>query len=299
MASVSVLVVGEANPDLVLRGDVRPRFGQTEQLLSAADLTLGGSGALVAHGLARLGVPVALCAAVGADAYGDFVRSYLADAGVDCRYLVTVPESTGISVILSDSDRAILTHLGAIDSLRPTHLPDPDSFDHVHAASVYLASTLRPALPSYLAQFRSSSLDTNDDPLRTWADLPALLGAVDLVLPNEGELASWATNLGEPATTWQESAHAVAARGPAVVLKRGAEGGAVVTAHEVITAAAPQITPVDTTGAGDTFDAGFIAARMDGRSLEKSLQWAVRAGAASTQAAGGASAQPTRDQLRG
>lgn len=65
LASGQVLVVGNANLDLVLQGDVVPRFGQAEQLVEAADLTLGGSAALVACGLARLGVDVTLCAAVG------------------------------------------------------------------------------------------------------------------------------------------------------------------------------------------------------------------------------------------
>ena len=66
--AAQVLVVGDANPDLVLRGDVVPRFGQAEQLLDDASLVIGGSAAITAHGLARLGRPVSLLAAVGDDA---------------------------------------------------------------------------------------------------------------------------------------------------------------------------------------------------------------------------------------
>ena len=62
-----VLVVGDANPDLVLTGDVVPRFGQVEQLLDSATLTIGGSAGITAHALARLGRPVSLVAAVGTD----------------------------------------------------------------------------------------------------------------------------------------------------------------------------------------------------------------------------------------
>ena len=68
--TAGLLVVGDANPDLILRGDVVPRFGQAEQLLDDADLVLGGSAAITAHGLARLGRPVSLVAAIGADAFG-------------------------------------------------------------------------------------------------------------------------------------------------------------------------------------------------------------------------------------
>lgn len=301
---IDVLVVGDANPDLVLRGDVHPRFGQAEQVLDSADLTLGGSAALVAHGLARLGVSVGLCAALGADAYADFVLDYLTTAGVDCRHVVTVPEPTGLSVILSSTDRAILTHLGAIAALQPAHLPDPAGFAHVHAASVYLVQGTRPALPGYFGAAASSSLDTNDDPAGTWADIAGLLAASDYALPNEAELARWAEVLGCPGSStgdlaWQSQAACVAATGATLAIKRGADGGAVVTpGGDAIDVAAPAITPVDTTGAGDTFDAGFIAALLDGRSLSDCLDWAVRAGAASTQAAGGAPAQPRRSDLR-
>jgi len=65
VAEFDVLVVGDANPDLLLRGDVRPRFGQAEQLLTGADLVLGGSAAITAAGCARLGLRTALFAAVG------------------------------------------------------------------------------------------------------------------------------------------------------------------------------------------------------------------------------------------
>src|SRR5215831_14544071 len=111
-----LLVVGDANPDLVLRGDVVPRFGQAEQLLDAADLVLGGSAAITAHGAARLGVPTRLLAAVGADVYGSFVRSTLVAAGVDVALVRTTDGSTGLSVVLSATggDRAILTLTGAI-----------------------------------------------------------------------------------------------------------------------------------------------------------------------------------------
>src|SRR6478752_4156092 len=96
-----VLVVGDANPDLVLRGDVRPRFGQAEQLLSAADLVLGGSAAITAAGCARLGLRTGLLAAVGDDVFGAFTRAQLADRGVELSTLRAVDGvPTGLSVIL-------------------------------------------------------------------------------------------------------------------------------------------------------------------------------------------------------
>jgi hypothetical protein len=83
MRTPEVLVIGDANPDLVLGGDVEPKFGQVEKLVDSAELVLGGSGAIVAVGLARLGVPTALAATVGDDLFGRFVRDELAASGVD------------------------------------------------------------------------------------------------------------------------------------------------------------------------------------------------------------------------
>ena len=111
MAEFDVLVVGDANPDLLLRGDVRPRFGQVEQLLTGADLVLGGSATITAAGCARLGLRTAALAAVGDDVFGRVVREALTERGVE---LLAVPAEgvpTGLSVILSPpgEDRAILT----------------------------------------------------------------------------------------------------------------------------------------------------------------------------------------------
>src|SRR6185369_2048150 len=95
-----LLIVGDANPDLVLRGDVVPRFGQAEQLLDAADLVLGGSAAITACGAARLGIPTRLIAAIGDDLYGRFVADTLAERGVTADLMV-VDAGTGLSVVLS------------------------------------------------------------------------------------------------------------------------------------------------------------------------------------------------------
>src|SRR5215831_11013516 len=137
-----LLVVGDANPDLVLRGDVVPRFGQAEQLLDAADLVLGGSAAILACGAARLGVPTRLVAAVGADAYGRLVREMLAERGVDVSGVRTGAQPTGLTVVLSrPTDRAILTLVGAIATLDAAEV-DLGGAGHLHVASYFLQPRL-------------------------------------------------------------------------------------------------------------------------------------------------------------
>jgi len=116
-----VVVVGDMNADLIVRGDVVPRFGQTEQLLDEASLVVGGSGAIMACGLAKLGVPTTMACVVGDDPFGSFMLDALSGAGVDVSAVRVDPDTpTGLSIHLAaPDDRAILTHLGTIPALRP------------------------------------------------------------------------------------------------------------------------------------------------------------------------------------
>jgi ribokinase len=300
-----VLVVGDANPDLVLRGDVLPRFGQAEQLLTDAELVIGGSAAITAHGLARLGRPVALVAAIGRDPLGSFMRAELARAGVVIEHLLERVElPTGLSVVLSrGNDRAILTHRAAITTLSPAEIAVALSslrvagLRHLHISSLFLQPQLTDALPALLATARrhgvTTSLDTNDDPAGRWQGVEALLPLLDLLLPNRAEVIALAAD-----TDVHRAAARLATCGPLVVVKDGGHGGFVVTpAGERVTADAPRVNPVDTTGAGDTFNAAFIDAWLDAHPLDICLQHAVRAGAHTVTALGGTRGQPSRDDL--
>jgi len=295
-----VLVVGDANPDLLLTGDAVPAFGQAETLVDSADLVLGGSGAIVACGLARLGVPTALAATVGDDLYGGFVRDALAERGVDTRWLRTDPEgATGLSVVLAVGDRAILTHPGTIASTGPEVL-DHDLVTrvrHLHSASFFLLPRLAPHLPEAFARAReagaTTSVDTNWDPTRRWAGLDALLGVTDVLLPNAAELRALTGR-----TDLDSAARAVLDLGCRVALKNGAAGGVLwETSGDAVRVAAPTTAVVDTTGAGDSFDAGFISGLLEGLSGEECLLRAVRCGSLSTRAVGGTASQAARADL--
>ena len=285
-----VLVIGDANVDLVLRGDVVPRFGQEEQLLSEAALVLGGSAAIVACGLARLGVPTSLAAVVGDDDFGAFALDALRAAGVDTGAIrVDAQRPTGISVILSgDDDRAILTLPGAIPALGDDDVPR-EGFGWVHVASPFLMPEFTASSAQRLSGFRAAgagtSLDTNWDPSGRW-DVAALLEHVDVLLPNRSELEaiSRVDDLG----------------GLRIVAKDGAAGGWSQTG-EGPRVAAPglQVEVVDTTGAGDSFDAGYLAAIAHGVDDERErVRWATVAGSLSTRAPGGTGGQADLAELR-
>ena len=300
MPTPDVLVIGDANPDLLLTGDAVPEFGQAETLIDDAGLVLGGSAAIVACGLARLGVATALAATVGDDLYGAFVRDSLSERGVDLRWLRTDSSlRTGLSVVMSVGDRAILTYPGAIAATGP-EVVDEDLLSavrHVHSASFFLQPLLAPHLPQLLARARATgataSVDTNYDPARRWRGVAPLLEQADVLMPNQTELRALT---GRP--DLDEAARAVLDLGCRVALKQGAAGGVLWEAPGVVRRVpAPATTPVDTTGAGDSFDAGFISALLEGLSGEECLARAVLSGSLSTRAVGGIAAQPTRAEV--
>ncbi len=306
-----VLVLGDANPDLILCGDVVPRFGQVEQVLSKADLVIGGSGGIIAHALARLGRSTRLVAATGADAFGDLMRQLLSAGGVDTTGLLRqAGRSTGVTVVLSrPKDRAVLTLLGAIpllsreDARAALDRAVLDGARHLHVASYFLLGELAPDLPDLLAHARSrgltTSVDTNFDPTERWWGVTDLLPHLDLLLPNRAEAVALAARLpGGPPADAGAAALSLAEAGPVVVVKDGSAGAyRADPSGAIVRHAGHPVEAVDTTGAGDTFDAAYIDSFLRGLDPEESLRRACLAGAISTSGVGGTAAQPTIDQL--
>lgn len=278
--------LGDCNPDLVLMGgDLVPAFGQREQLADRAVLTIGGSAAIMACGAARLGVETALVAAVGNDPLGDYVVGAVGDRGVDVSGVRRAGPETGITVILSrGDDRAILTATGAMTALTAADAGGAvlTGARHLHIASYFLLSGLQPGLPELVASARAAgatvSLDPQDDPAGEWqSGLPELLPSLDVLFVNEHESAALDTSAC-----------------PLVVVKRGRDGAAARTAGGELRHPGVAVDSVDATGAGDSFDAGFLAAWLGGAGIEAALALACACGALSTRAPGGTEAQPTR-----
>jgi ribokinase len=303
-----VLVVGDANLDLILRGDVAPRFGQAEQLLDAADLVLGSSAGICASGLARLGVATELCARVGDDLFGAETRRRLDALGVGVSEVGTVPgAATGLSVVLSQpADRGILTLLGAMSAVSADDVlaaVERTDAAHVHVASFFLLPGLAAGVPALFAALRArgvtTSLDTNWDPAGTWDGVADCLAVTDVLLPNAAEALALAAACGAASADPVDAALALSSRGSVVVVKDGAAGGFAAADGRIVRASGLALDVIDTTGAGDSFDAGFLAAWTEGRDLTEAVRWGAIAGSLSTRAAGGTAAQATRAELLG
>jgi len=295
-----LVVIGDCNPDvLVLGSDVTPAFGQQEKLVERMSLEIGGSASITAVAAARLGLRVALVAAVGPDAAGTFMLDALAREGVDVSAVVVrAGLATGMTVALSrGGDRAILTALGAMDSLTASDIPASllSQARHVHVSSYFLlADSLGPGLASVLADARAAgaatSLDTNWDPAERWRDerLSAAIAQAGLLLPNEAEALALSGASSVSAAAWE-----LLALGPFVAVKLGARGVLVGAGsgglHQV---SLPPVTPVDTTGAGDCFNAGLIAGLLQELPLPRAAALGCATGALSTGALGGTAGAP-------
>ncbi len=300
MKDLDLLVLGEINPDVVVRAaDPHPVFGQVERYVDAIDLVIGSSAAIFACGAARLGLRVGFVGVVGADALGSFMLEAMAARGIDVSgCLVNAGVPTGASVILSSpADRAILTARGTVPLLRAEDVPAVmvAGARHLHVGSWFLLDALRPGLPALFRAARAggatTSLDCNWDPAGTWdGGLRALLAETDVFLPNEAE-ATRIAGMGDP----DAAARRLVALGPrAVAVKRGAAGAFAVDREGHRADAGPiQVEVADTTGAGDSFDAGFLAGWLGGGSVAEALALGVACGSLSTRGAGGTAAQPT------
>ncbi|HEY0356958.1 MAG TPA: sugar kinase [Mycobacteriales bacterium] len=302
-----LVVIGDANPDLILSGgELEPAFGQRERLVGSSALVLGGSGAITACGAARLGLRTAMVACVGDDVLGGFMLTELAAAGVDVQGVLVLPGvPTGISVALArPDDRAVLTALGAMGALDPAGVPTEllTRTRHLHIASPFLQPGLRDGLALLVARAHDAgttvSLDTGWDPEDCWTQVLAALATVDVLLPNAQEVVRLASavdgRLGTEGLDAADAATALAAGGPLVVAKLGADGALAVRDGAVVRVAAPRVDTVDAVGAGDSFDAGFLTGWLEGLDLVDALTLACACGALSTRRSGGTAGQPTR-----
>jgi sugar/nucleoside kinase (ribokinase family) len=254
---------------------------------------------------ARLGLRVALAAAVGADPAGEFMRDQLAAEGVDASFVAVREDApTGMTVALSrGGDRAILTALGAVASLTAADVPEAllPGAGHVHASSWFLLQDcLGPGLGALFSAARSAgvmtSLDTNWDPSGRWAspDLSAAIAQAGLLLPNEAEAVRLANGCLAAADDLDSAVSALVAAGPRVVVKLGERGALCADGPARCRVSLPPVTPADTTGAGDCFNAGLIAGLLDGLDLAGAAALGCAAGALSTAAPGGTASAPSR-----
>jgi sugar/nucleoside kinase (ribokinase family) len=297
----AVLVVGEVNPDLVLHGEAFPTAGK-EVIVDDFVMTLGSASAICAMGLARLGDTVAFVGKVGADPWGEYCLGTMRAAGIDINGILRDPGlKTGVTVsITSARDRALVSYIGAIGALRAADVPDDAlaGAAHLHVSSYFLQAGLRPGLRSLFARARAAglttSLDPGFDPSERWdGDLVETLSEVDLFFPNEVEIRAITRTDAVP-----DALRRLRGGRTRTVAKLGAQGCATLADDGgVLQVPSYSVEAVDTTGAGDSFNAGFLHAWLGRRPLEECLRWGAACGSLSTRGLGGTARQATAEEV--
>ncbi|MGQ9697533.1 MAG: carbohydrate kinase family protein [Armatimonadota bacterium] len=262
-------------------------------LVDQIELHIGGCAANVSIDLARLGFNTATLGMVGNDGFGDFVVQTLEKSGVDAGGVVRTEEAhTSATMIMvhADGERSFLHYIGANAAYREEHV----DFDRVRAARVlHVAGALvMPGLDGepmarVLKRAREAgvmtALDTVYDATGRWMSVLApCLEHADLFLPSLEE-AKCLTGQDEPPAI----AQALMDRGVGtVVIKLGERGSYIRSREGELRLPAYKITPVDGTGSGDAFVAGFLAGHLSGWDLEKTGRFANAVGAMCVTALG-------------
>ncbi|HUY80738.1 MAG TPA: carbohydrate kinase family protein [Acidobacteriaceae bacterium] len=289
-----ITIAGELNLDLILYGYPEEVPVERELLADDFKVTLGSSSAILAHNLAVLGAKVGFATCTGNDDLGRIARERLTGSGVDLsRARVLDATGTGVTIMLPHGKtRHMFTYAGTIAALALADL-DMDylaSAPHFHLSSLYLQRGLTADVPKLFEQLKQAgltiSLDTNDDPDDRWGyPLQEILPLVDVFLPNERELLRITKK-----DTLEAALDELSPRVRCIAVKCGARGSVVKTADRFVTADPVAVSPVDTIGAGDSYNAGFLFAWLQGHNLEECARAGNITGALSTLRAGGTEA---------
>jgi sugar/nucleoside kinase (ribokinase family) len=269
---VTIVVVGDAGLDVIAVPDGKIVYGHDTR--ARIRITTGGAGANTATWLASLGADVVLVSRIGDDAAGRQVRTELTAAGVRCVFGVEPDVPTCCVVVILDEhgQRTMLPDHGAGARLRPDDLSPRllASAQHLHLSGyILLNGESRDAGLAMLAAAQEAGLTTSVDPqsARLINDPTAFLAwirGVDLLLPNEDELAVLSTE------------HDPLDFVTAIAVTAGAAGASWIDRGATVSVPAEDVSCVDSTGAGDAFNAGLLTAWLAGEPPAEALRAGVR-----------------------
>ncbi|KAL3662673.1 hypothetical protein V7S43_012516 [Phytophthora oleae] len=311
---VTFAVLGDAFVDVVagtLAPGQLPQWGGDVECSRPIQLQPGGSAVNTATHLANLSsrnpkheLHVTLHTAVGNDSFADVLKAHLAERNVILSSPTLVDAPTGVCIVLSGAnDRSFITHYGAARKFIIEHIDDKMvlSADHLHIGGFYSCASLRAKLKPLLEKARengiTTSLDTNYDSSEKWDDLDELFPLIDVFLPNEVEAMKISrTNSVDAAMAYfAERVDGV------TVIKIGAGGARAYcskTQQQWNQGSFPT-SVVDVTGAGDSFNSGFLSAwKTNGGDVGDALRWGCGTASRTVAALGACSFPLTYDDVQ-
>lgn len=309
-----IVVVGSLNLDLVCSG--LPRFPAPGETLTGGRFATfpGGKGANQAFAAARLGAIVSMVGAVGDDRDGDYLRENLARVGVDVDHVARCAEAaSGVAVILvtEEGQNEIVLAPGANGAFAPSQLEA--SASRIGSAKIVMLQLEIPleTVVDAAARGQAAGARVILDPAPARPLPESLLACVDYLTPNETELCALTGggSLADEAGAEEDEAALVLAatrraraligpgRAKRVLVKLGAHGALLVTSEGEKRFAPVKVTAVDTTAAGDAFNAAFAVALLEGQSEDEAGAFACAAAAVSVTRAGAQPSMPTRAEV--
>jgi ribokinase len=292
-----IFVVGSLNADLVIRAERIPQSGET---LTGGDLQIfpGGKGANQAYAAARLGGVVSLAGRVGADAFGAMLRRSLQDVGVDCTLVEESSRPTGIAgiTLLPSGENAILLSPGSNHDMTPEWIVG--RMQSIAPGDIVLLQLEIPleATTTAIQIARHRGARCILDPAPACHLSSSVLNLVDIITPNQTEIAHLLGDAIAVPRSYEQGLSACEklrhAGAQQVVLKMGSLGCVLASESERLMAPSFEVDALDSTAAGDTFNAALAVALASGRPLEKALEFANAAGALSVTRAGAQASAP-------
>ncbi len=299
-----IVVVGSANVDLVVRTPHIPRPGETV-LGRDFVMALGGKGANQAVGAARLGAEVTFLACVGTDTFGDQCLAGYEQEGIDTSYIKRVSdEATGVALIsvANDGENSIAVASGANMRLTPSLIEAAgDAFARADVVLLQLEIPVESVIEAArLGRENGIPVVLNPAPAQS---LPSdLLQAVDVLTPNRIELAQLLGVSESDVMAMDDENLAKSALGlgvPSAVITLGKEGALAAGSWGWVRVLSFPVEAIDTTGAGDAFNAGLVVALgRGGMDLPEATRYACACGALATTKVGAQPSLPDDEAVR-
>ncbi len=290
-----IVVLGSFNMDITVVAPTLPKAGETV-LGTDRIQSPGGKGSNQAIAAARLGAHVNFIGAVGADGFGQEARQTQADEGIDTTYLAksTLPTGTALIIVDAAGENQIAVAPGANGTVSVAQV---QRAERIIAEADVLLCQLETPVASFIAAAQiardaGTLVLLNPAP---FAPLPdEVWSLIDVITPNEHELSQLERSLAADANNRQ----AMFEQGlTAIVVTKGGAGVTVVTEAGNVDIASVPVEVVDTTGAGDAFNAGLAVALAEGASVENAAAFAVRVGACAVRTLGVFNSLPTRAEV--
>ncbi len=301
MKKFDSVVIGELNADIILKGIPELVELGKEKIATDMLLTMGSASAIFASNLSKLGLQVGFIGKIGNDHFGEVVLSGLEKANVNLEGIIRDNKSsTGITIAMTfPSDYAMVTYMGAMESFNVSDINYEylSEARHIHFASYYLQPGMRSGCKEMFMKAKEfgliTSFDPGWDPSERWEDdILEVLPYVDYFLPNENEAI-----LISKKRSVEEALEYLSIHGNNIIIKKGRDGISAHINRNKYDKKVYKIVPIDTSGAGDSFNAGFIYGLLNEKSIEECLDYGMASGALACTKMGGSDSAPNINEL--